>query len=292
LTPDELLRKAQQCVLDEDWAGAVAALEAARKLDPKSVFGAMLAYAYRRTGDLASAEKEYTRELQSDPREPVLLEGRAAVRALRGALADALEDIRAVVALEATTDRLAALADYEEQAGLQERAAEHLRKVCEAEPEHWPYRLRLAILSARLERWVDCEVHAGKASDLMGERPALASERALALSYRGWARFKRGRPDDARTDLDLALTLRAEDAQALCFRALVRAAQDDPGALGDFDAALAADPSDPFAYSVRGEYHLRVRGDKKAALADFRKAMELDPDHAAALNDSVREAQS
>ena len=47
-------------------------------------------------------------------------------------------------------------------------------------------------------------------------------------------------------------------------------------ALADYDKALKYDPSDAYSWNNRGMAKKRL-GDKKGAVADFRKALELQP---------------
>ena len=48
---------------------------------------------------------------------------------------------------------------------------------------------------------------------------------------------------------------------------------------GDWDDFIELDPDDPLAYSLRGLEYGRA-GDHERAIADFSKAIELEPDYA------------
>jgi serine/threonine protein kinase len=56
--------------------------------------------------------------------------------------------------------------------------------------------------------------------------------------------------------------------------------QDFSGALADFDKAIELDPKDVFAYCNRGALKGVYLNDVSEALADFDKAIKLDPEHA------------
>lgn len=91
------------------------------------------------------------------------------------------------------------------------------------------------------------------------------------------------RLDEAMTALDKAMKLAPDNADAPFERALVWAAKDDPAkALADYAASIAIRPSAAAHYN-RGQL-LAIGGDHKAALAEYRKAAELDPKDPDALN--------
>ena len=47
-------------------------------------------------------------------------------------------------------------------------------------------------------------------------------------------------------------------------------------ALADYDAGIKAEPNDPAGYFNRGIV-LEAKGEREKAIADYRKAIELDP---------------
>ena len=59
-------------------------------------------------------------------------------------------------------------------------------------------------------------------------------------------------------------------------------AYDDKGeydlAIADFNKAIALNPNDAYAYNNRGVTYEK-NGDKDQAIADFRKTLEIDPSH-------------
>ncbi len=55
-------------------------------------------------------------------------------------------------------------------------------------------------------------------------------------------------------------------------------------AIADYTKAIALDPEDAAAYTNRGEVY-EEKGDKEQAIADFRKALEIDPSNQRAKND-------
>jgi len=51
---------------------------------------------------------------------------------------------------------------------------------------------------------------------------------------------------------------------------------DDDRGIADYDQAIRLDPNDALSYNNRGQAHLS-KGHREQAIADFRKALELQP---------------
>jgi Flp pilus assembly protein TadD len=69
-----------------------------------------------------------------------------------------------------------------------------------------------------------------------------------------------------------------DDARGWRNRGMVRLFKgDNNGGIADYDKAIRLDPRDAFSWNNRGMAKLR-KGDKKGAVADFRKTLELRPD--------------
>jgi Flp pilus assembly protein TadD len=69
-----------------------------------------------------------------------------------------------------------------------------------------------------------------------------------------------------------------DDARGWRNRGMVRLLKgDNAGGIADYDKAIRLDPTDAFSWNNRGQAKLR-RGDRKGAIADFRKTLELRPD--------------
>ena len=52
--------------------------------------------------------------------------------------------------------------------------------------------------------------------------------------------------------------------------------QPTKGGLADYDKTLQYDPADAYSWNNRGQAKMRL-GDKAGAIADFRKALEINP---------------
>lgn len=133
----------------------------------------------------------------------------------------------------------------------------------------------------RYEAAIDAFTRAILAGDLPPE--------ALAITFnnRGVAYSELGEFDRAISDCNQALALTPGDATAirnLRIAHLRRAAAagrrgDRAAALADYDRAIELDPTHPLAYLRRGQLALE-RGDRAAAIADLTAARERDPDNA------------
>ena len=87
-------------------------------------------------------------------------------------------------------------------------------------------------------------------------------------------------PSGALADLDKFVELRPTSGKGYYQRALLRFASQDPaGALTDLDASIANDYKEDHVYDLRGELRLE-NGDLKGSLADYDAAIKLNPDNA------------
>lgn len=128
--------------------------------------------------------------------------------------------------------------------------------------------------------------HLGRARLQKGEiEPAIAalnisvekSPTADAYVARGIAMHQKGDLEAAVNDFTEAIKRDANNGEALNNRAWSRyKLKQTNDALADADAALKLIPGKSYAWDTRG--HIReALGDKDAAIADYRKAIELDP---------------
>jgi tetratricopeptide (TPR) repeat protein len=114
-----------------------------------------------------------------------------------------------------------------------------------------------------------------------------ATNRSLALIYRGTARGSRAELelDAALADYNEAIRAPPTSAAAYHARAALRAARGDlDGALVDYTQAIRLDPRNPATLHGRGMVHFQ-RGDLDAALAGLNEAIRLDPGNEAVLRD-------
>jgi protein O-GlcNAc transferase len=139
----------------------------------------------------------------------------------------------------------------------------HLRRLTEArasydqvlaqEPDHAGVLLNRALLQQALG---DLDGALADYDNVLALQPG----NARALNGRGAVLRALKRPDEALADFEKALTLDPAFADALANRATIRWTihHDQPGAVADLKAALAADPNQPYA---RGELlHLKMYG--------------------------------
>jgi tetratricopeptide (TPR) repeat protein len=103
------------------------------------------------------------------------------------------------------------------------------------------------------------------------------SPAVLLLLNRGAADLEAGDPNAALDDMDAALVLAPDDAEAWLARALAKFhAGDYPGAIRDIEATLAREPRQFVALQTLSRI-AEAQGDWKGALAAWQKVLELDP---------------
>jgi serine/threonine protein kinase/predicted Zn-dependent protease len=105
----------------------------------------------------------------------------------------------------------------------------------------------------------------------LGLRPKLG----VGYLHRGLAREGQGKLPAALADLSRAIDLGGVPNQVYFARARVRRLLGDAGAERDEKEGLRRPPRDEESYILRGV--LRAPGDARAALADFREAVQLNP---------------
>jgi tetratricopeptide (TPR) repeat protein len=107
---------------------------------------------------------------------------------------------------------------------------------------------------------------------------ALKPDFAEAYLLRGKARVAQYEADRAIADFTKAVELRPRDPQVLLERASAYVDQKNyAAAIADATAALAVDANLARAYSLRGTA-LRATGDAQKAVAEFARALEIQPD--------------
>ncbi|MQX36570.1 tetratricopeptide repeat protein [Roseospira navarrensis] len=171
---------------------------------------------------------------------------------------------------------LFALGEYAEAAARLEILAEESRQ---------PLPLRLEVLAQAGAGWLRAG-RPGRAEAALGtairlaETPVEGVPSALPdlLIDRATARADQGRDSAAADDLDRALSLRPNDAEALALRAsTLRRLGALAAARADAEAALARDPTHPGALLERGNIH-RLAGEASAARAAWMRLLETAPD--------------
>ena len=123
----------------------------------------------------------------------------------------------------------------------------------------------------------------GAAIPKLDEMVALLADnkaKAAVLNNRGNAKSRIGDHAGAIADLDWAIAINPQDADAYCNRGNVKNKMGDyTGAITDIDRAIAINPKTAKAYSNRGITKDKL-GDLKGAIADFDRAIAIDPEYA------------
>ncbi|MBI2899340.1 MAG: tetratricopeptide repeat protein [Planctomycetes bacterium] len=113
----------------------------------------------------------------------------------------------------------------------------------------------------------------------LNEAVRLAPESAEAIYLRGQARHGQNKLDAAISDYDEAIRLDPNHDAACGDRGLARLAKGDPdGALRDYDRAVALRPEKAEHHFGRGNAHL-ARKEYDAAVADYTRALERKTDY-------------
>ncbi|MGK7918606.1 MAG: tetratricopeptide repeat protein [Trichodesmium sp.] len=107
-------------------------------------------------------------------------------------------------------------------------------------------------------------------------------EDAQAYCCRGIIHYKQGNNLKAISDFNQALTYNAQDTLAYRNRGMVRSQMGDfKGAIADFDAALKIEPNNSLIYVTRGNVY-REMGAYQEAISDYEQALKINPHEAKA----------
>jgi tetratricopeptide (TPR) repeat protein len=104
----------------------------------------------------------------------------------------------------------------------------------------------------------------------------LDENNSRAYILRGRAHFEMQRYEEASQDIENALKIDPNNAYAYYYRGILRAKENEPGAVLDFDEALKLDPKNADAFYRRGLLHLHY-GHNDKAKEDFKMTVKLDP---------------
>lgn len=289
---------------NQDRAGALAAWKAAIERDPK-LLAAHVAIVREQlaAGELDAARAQVEALKKAAPNATVarLEDARVALAAKQWQAArDAIEPVLKVLPDDPMVLQIAGLADH--QLGAFTTAETFLSRALKGAPELLMARQTLAqiyLRQAQPAKAVELLKPVVAAPNADGRVLALAAEAAKAAGDRKgaqalYARAAKAAPDHAGVRTVVALAeaaggndrafaeleqLAAGDASSRTDLALIRArlqAGDLDGALRAIDALQKKQPDKPVAYQLRGRIAL-LRNDEKAAVAQFEKALSLDP---------------
>ncbi len=253
-----------------DYAGAVAAFDAALAIDPAVAGGWMnRASARARAGDPKGALEDFERALELAPDDPMLLVNRAGVRAMLNDFDGALADLDRAVALApddafARSHRGLMLNIH----GRNEEAIVDLDRAIELGGGD------ARVYDVRGTTRLELGDRAGAIADF---RAAIAIDPRHALPWRDLAvaSLEVDDVDEALVSVARALELAPGDPTALFVRGRARAAKGNlAGAEADFDAVIAFDAEHYEALGQRGLVRAR-RGDREGARADLRASLDL-----------------
>ena len=115
-------------------------------------------------------------------------------------------------------------------------------------------------------------------TDVLSHYPTLP----LGYTKRARTYMLEGDNERALRDVEKAIALDPNDARALTMRGTIRFIQgDNAGALSDLTKSVSLQSDDPVAWNSLGAVHLTV-GDRETAQADFTRAIERNPGYAEA----------
>ena len=299
------VRRAELRAAAGDLAAAAVDVERALELDPQSVVAWTARATIRRDGgDLAGAEADLTRALELDPDSAWVLTARAGVRDDAGDLAGALADVGRALELDPSYAHGWALrAHLAVRAGDNDVALAAASRAIALDPDNgWAYGNR------------------GLARDELGDLEGAIADFSRVIELEptdGWAWAARGRARAERDDLEGALAdltrateLGPEDGLAWTHLGRILVDLDEaPGAIAAISRAIELGGDNAYTYALRAKARWRVSdfenlidrmsqnpptlqtllalasgsGVVTEAMADLRRAFELDPQIAAAV---------
>ena len=259
------VQKGIDAIQSQDFAAAKAVLleaESEAPKDPQAAF--YLGVAYEGLGETASAEKQYRKALELDPKLVDASANLSAILVDSGKSKEALPIIENALKLDPKKAELRV--NYALALGAEGRSDEALKAYAdavEARPDALDLRLAYASLLAK----------AGKTNEALEQlRGAAKSDDPKLLGAVADAFGKLKAPADCVAVLDRALKSKPSPALQVRRGVCRHDAGDAKGAHDDFEAALKLDPKFAPAHYYLGMDARKT--DKKAAVAHFQKAAE------------------
>ncbi|MDX2283128.1 MAG: tetratricopeptide repeat protein [Bacteroidia bacterium] len=247
----------------------------------ETLHASALVQCYVRAGQFEQALAFFSDKIERQPRDPGLYCERAEIYAQLSRYEDALADYNLALTVDpANISGLLGRAALYGKMGATDQALRDLDQILVQNPDLAPVYHRRGEILAAVGRYPEAIVDFNKAL-------AIHPEYAEAYLSRARVRSAQGQTDAAVADADHAVRLFPGYLDASAFLAGLYIAQ------GNWNEALAAytriitqQPS-AAALTGRGEIFERMRKTDEA-LADYNRALELEPGHVAALTDRTR----
>ncbi|MBR8834562.1 MAG: tetratricopeptide repeat protein [Stigonema ocellatum SAG 48.90 = DSM 106950] len=309
---EELYNKGLEKAKEKDYAGAIE--EFTRVLQDAPYFAEAYfqrGLAYYDSGAVLQAVSDYTEVLKLNSQSVEAYYCRALARVVLKNLPGALEDVDQVIRLNgnyasAYSLRGAvrrkqgyiqdAIANFKKAAELyleqkdKENCRQCLEKIKQLQPREKPITVEqpsyksTPIISEKsyftqlLEKAEKGDT--GQAMEDLNWALKVDGQNAQAYCCRGVVRCKQGNFRDAISDFNQALRLNFQDAIVYRNRGKARfQLGDHQGAMADFNQALQMQPQDALLYVARGNVY-RAMGDYYGAIKDYTQALQINPDDA------------
>jgi tetratricopeptide (TPR) repeat protein len=257
------------------YAEALANADVLRKLHPTAPLGHVLrADVFFEQGEPTKALAEYEQAIRLAPRRPQLYYERGVLHLRTRKRAEAEADFKKAVELDPKDpEAVNQLGILHYQDGHWAEALVAFTKAVKLDPKDADYRRNRADARVALGGPADLRL----AEEDYAEAIKLAPGRADLYAARGQMRLDRGHNDGAIADLTKALDLDPKNGHSRNLRgiAFYRSNRSDL-AVKDFAEAIKLSHDDAVFVANRGHAYLALK-DFNAAVADFRKARQMDP---------------
>ncbi|MBF2004954.1 tetratricopeptide repeat protein [Chlorogloeopsis fritschii PCC 9212] len=279
---DDFYKRGLEKARQKDYAGAIEEFNHAIQLNP--YFGEAYlqrGLAYYDLGNILHAVSDYTEALKLNPESIEAYYCRALARVALKNFPGALKDVNQAIFLNsnyASAYNLRAIihrkqgyihdaiANFKKAAELylQQKDKENCRlcleKIKELQPKEKPVLVR----------------------QISSQVPPIQSPQVYFTQL--LEKAEKGDIRQALEDLNWALQVDPQDAQAYCCRGVVRCKQENyREAIADFNQALLLNFQDPIVYRNRGRARFHL-GDHQGAIADFNRALQIQPQDALLYN--------
>ena len=241
---------------------------------------------YGRQGRNDESEKHFRRAIEDDPAYSQAYLNLGLMLAGQEKYKEAEVEVRKAVELSPESVRpLTALGMVLTKMGRTEDSLATLRKVIELDPNSAEARLNLGIALADGHN-VD------EALEVFTEAVRMAPESAAARFNRGRMLFQLDRHTEAKTELTKAVSLDPDHAHATYFLGLThKELENHREAAEGLRRYITLAPADANGHYELGQAELKL-GNREAAIANWEKAAEVDPNHKEALYNLFRELRN